>query len=87
MHRRGGFQAGFGTHPFMRQQQQGGGGGGAAAAANPLQGLLHMLPIVLLLLFVFWSGSSDPVRPSLLTLIARPTLDPEPCSAVSMTTV
>lgn len=67
--RRRGFQAGFGTHPFMQQaqrRQQGGGGSGGAAASNPLQALLSMMPIILMVMLALWSGTSDPVRPSAL---------------------
>ena len=63
--RRRGFQAGFGTHPFMQQAQRRQQGGGAAAS-NPLQALLSMMPIILMVMLALWSGTSDPVRPPVL---------------------
>ena len=53
----------FGGHPFGQRQQA---AGQPAQPANPLAQLLHFAPVVMLILFTFFSGSSEPVSVSFL---------------------
>lgn len=51
------FRHNFGGPP--RQPQQ----GGQQQGGNPMHGLLHLIPVVILLLFTFLSSPSEPVSP------------------------
>ena len=53
------FRHNFGGPPRQAPRQQGGQQGGQQG--NPLQGLLHIIPVIILLLFTFLSSPSEPV--------------------------